>query len=502
MPEHLISQDEASEDLLAAAAYLAETIKSGDGHAEAMKSIVPLYLSKGDVDIAAEIANTVGDPFTRDRLLTLVAEKCAELDDDEYAIQLAEAIEDHGMQAEAMERVALQKTTKGHFEKAEQVAAGMRHPDFVYAGIAAKKAADGDESGAAEELGKVEYPAAAVQALQTMAALKITGSDADGAAVLLDQAVAAAGEIDHAEEKIRALAEIAYNFVETNRRDRAIEIFDAARTEAEQLDNVHRDNFLASVALGFMHAGNVEMADSTLDSVADKTQIASALLGFARELWKRDEKDDALEALDEAYSVLRSQRESETRSTAAKMGLFTSIAAQFAGFEKGERGIEIAEGIIDDAERMSALTQIAQVLTTRKQDELARQALNAIPDDGQRVFALLGMSDAANKNGDRDRAISLLNEAANLAETVPQLSIRSSAYNEMIRRFSEYGEAARASEMSHANVAAIASIRDESIRATLLAGLSELFASSGMTPSEKEWEIVRTLIRKADLGMN
>ena len=112
MAEHLISIEEAQEDLLSCAAYLAEGIKSADGHSEAMRAILPYYLAKDNVDLAAEFANSIDDPFMRDRLLTLVAEKCAAIDDDEYAFQLAEAIEDNGAQAQALERIALQKSAK------------------------------------------------------------------------------------------------------------------------------------------------------------------------------------------------------------------------------------------------------------------------------------------------------------------------------------------------------------------------------------------------------
>ncbi len=76
MAEHLISTGEASTDLLACAAFIAEDIKNHDVHASAMMTIVPLYLERGDVDLAAELANTIDDPFTRDKLLSAVAEKC------------------------------------------------------------------------------------------------------------------------------------------------------------------------------------------------------------------------------------------------------------------------------------------------------------------------------------------------------------------------------------------------------------------------------------------
>src|SRR5215210_381335 len=133
MAEHLITIEEARENLLACAAYLAENIKSADGHADAMQRIVPFYVAKNNVDLAAEFANTVDDPFTRDKLLTLVAEKCAALDDDEYALQLVEAIEDYGLQAQAREKVALQKSAQDDFVKAAAIAEGLEHPEYAYA---------------------------------------------------------------------------------------------------------------------------------------------------------------------------------------------------------------------------------------------------------------------------------------------------------------------------------------------------------------------------------
>src|SRR6476659_8341471 len=101
MSEHFISYEDAQHDLLTAAAYLAERIKSNDGRAEAMNAVVPRFVKLGNVDLAAELANSVDDPFTRDKLLAEVAEKCAQIDDDEYAIQLAESAEEFGLRSQA-----------------------------------------------------------------------------------------------------------------------------------------------------------------------------------------------------------------------------------------------------------------------------------------------------------------------------------------------------------------------------------------------------------------
>jgi len=496
MSENFTSRELAENDVLACAAFLAENIKSGDGRAEAMSAIVPRYLAADNVDLAAELANTVDDPFSRDRLLIAVAERSAEIDDVDYAFQLADAIEDDGLCAQARERIALKVIVNGDIEKAREIAADMMHPDFVYAGIAVKQAEMGDEPAAFATVGNIEFPGARVLALQNITSANIESGDAEKAIVTLEMAIESSNEIEHDEEKIRSLCDIGNLYVEAGRNDLAVATYDAARTQAELLDNTHRDFFLGSCALGFLHANSSELAESTLDLVTDKTQMASALLGFAREYWKKEEKVEAIEALDEAYAILKSQREKETRDSRARNVLMGSIATQFAGFGKTERAIEIAQENQDIDETMSALSQIAQILTVQHEDGLAREAVNAIPEDSNRLLALLSISDTKNRQGEIEDSIKVLDEASDLAETVPQPAARSSVLNEIAVRYAEYNLPEKARRVSLENLHILYAIRDESNLAKALAAASQIYLKPGIEVSEDEKNILRNLTAK------
>ena len=496
MSDYFISFDQAENDLLSCAEFLAERIKSSDGRAEAMKTVVRRYLAKGNVDLAAELSNAVDDPFSRDQLLTDVAEKCAELDDEEYALQLTDAIDDHGMQAQAFERVALVMAAKGNTAKAAEVADMMAHPDFVYAGIAVHQAANGEEMAARTTLGRIDFSTARVSALQQIASVRIEENETEKALESLDEASSAANEIGHDEEKIRTLCDIGNLFIEAKRNDKAIETFEKARTFAELLDNMHRDFFLVNCALGFLFAGSEEAADRTLDQVTDKTQMASALLGFARHQWATEKKEDALETLDEGFAILNSQREAETRDRRARNALLASIATQYAGFGKTDRAVEIALENQDVDEQMAALSQIAQILVVQKEDSLARQTVNLIAEDSNRLFALVAMSDAKMKLGEKEASVSLLDEAATLADTVPQLAPRSSVLNEIALRFIDHGEIAKGREISHQNLELILEIRDESSRAVELGKLSSVYERSNFEVSEPEKIVLEKLVRR------
>lgn len=494
MTEHQISIEEAQENLLSCAAFLAEDIKSADGQAEAMKEIIARYLEKGDVDLAAGLADTVADPFVRDRLLSNVADKCAALDDDEYAFQLIEAIEDYGLQAEAKERIAIRKASIGEFDKAFEIVATLDHPSQALGIIAFHLTVNNREAEAQETLARIEYPAAKVNALQFIAEYYEKNSQKEQANATLDEAVIAADEIDFPEEKVRILQYIAEHFRGNGRNDRAIETFDKAKTIAEGIDGIHRDNLLANIALGFLRAGSVDLADRTLDLVGDNTQVASCLVGFSQEFFEKGDADEALETLEEANAILKSQKDAEIRDSMARFALLGTVAVQFAKFGKAERAIEIAQANISESDKMSSLANIAQVCTMQGKDESARQAVAAIADDAQKMFALIGISDAKNELGERENAIAFLHEAATLCETVPQLASRSAAYNELSKRLNEYGETAKARELSHENLETIAEIRAEHTRAVALVQLADIYEKENFTLTDAEKAILQKMI--------
>lgn len=496
MSENLISRDDAEKDLLACAAYVAERVSAGDDHSEAIAAVLPLYLKRGDVDTAAELANSVDDPFVRDRLIIAVAAKCSEIDDDEYAMQLVEAIDDPGLQSEAIERLGLIKAERGQFDAARSIAVDMPHPEFVLAAVAVKQAADGDNESAEATLDGIGFPSARVTARCGIADAAIKGRDLERAFAVLEKAAKDALEIEHQEEKIRSLIDIGNLFLEAGRKDKAISTFDSAREETEVLDNMHRDSFFASASVGFLRAGSQDLSDRALDLVADKTQMANALLGHARHFWVNDQKDDAVEAIDEAYEVLRSQKDIETRSSRDRYILFVSIAAQFAGFGKGERAIEIAEGIEDEEQSMVALSQIARVLTAAGNEEIARHAISSIPDEGQRVFALIGMSDEAGKT-DSEKAKALLEEALTKTENVPQLSSRASGLTEIAQRAGKYEDEALLDKSFTKCLDTIAEMVSQRSQAISLSSLASLVDQLNLDVPMNELEILDTIMSKA-----
>ena len=150
-------------------------------------------------------------------------------------------------------------------------------------------------------------------------------------------------------------------------------------------------------------AGDVDLADETLDLVTDKAEIADCLIRFAEVYHEEKENGDSADALEEAYAILNSQTEREVRDSKARFKHYSNIARLFSKLEKNERAIEIAQEIPSAEHKYFALTRIAQICTLKSNNEMADLALRAIDDEAQKMTAMVAVSDAKSSIDQKER---------------------------------------------------------------------------------------------------
>jgi hypothetical protein len=119
-------------------------------------------------------------------------------------------------------------------------------------------------------------------------------------------------------------------------------------------------------------------------------------------------------------------------------------------------------------------------------DEKARETLELIHDDSQRLAALISVSDSYERAGRRDAAVAMLDEAVAFSDSVDQPASRSSAMNGLAQRFAAYDMPDRVREVSLQNLDLIASIRDESSQSAALATLAGVYREAEIKPTEDE----------------
>ncbi len=492
-----ISVEAAGGDLVSCAVFLADKMRSAEARAAAMQTVIQRFLDKGDVDSAAEHADSIGDPFLRDRMLIRVIAKCVEIDDDEYGLQLVDAIEEDRARAAGLEAFAIQKAAKGEPEEAIRIAEDLEHHSEAFAGIAVNLAKLDRDAESDEALGRIDFFSARVDAMNEIAAIRHRAGQTEKAVAMLERSFAACSEIEFDEDGIRGFIEVGSGFVESDRKDRAIAAFDEARKLAEALDGPHKDNILANISMAFLQAGSVDMADRTLDLVADKTQMANALAGFSRAYLEEQDEQEALDAAEEAYAILRSESEREVRDSKARFQVHSAVAIQFARLGKFERAMEMAGDISDPSAAKGTLVNIAQVCILRGEDDHFRQALGALDSVADRVSGLISASDAKSSMDLREEALALIDEAAEALENVPQLIARSELLMEIANRYHFYGEVGKSRDAATACIEMVPAILGDGNRAIALCELSEVYEKAGFDLSEAEKEVLTGLIRKA-----
>ncbi len=496
MSKFSIEREAAEQDFFTCAAYIAERIGSLDGHGEVVSQVASRYAEKGELDLAAELVNEIADPHTRDINLAEIAAKCVEFDDDEYAFQLAEAIEEFGLQEQAKASIAVRQADKGNFEEALATAEMLADPSSALGEIAIRYAKNGDDSRADATLETVDFPTVRVQVLNEMAAHKAKNGEAEKAVELLDEAVEEIEEIEFPEDKVQLLLDSATKFSAVARHDKAIQTLGKAQAIAETFEDRFHDQFLTQIAIAYAHAGSLDLAEKTLEPIDDLHQVALTHAGIAYEQHLRGDSERAFSQLEEAWQTLKSQPESQVRSSESRFGLWSVIAVRFAQFGKPERGLEIAQSNPEETNYNSALRQIADFCTAQNKDEIAKSALNAIHDFSVKTFALIAVSDAENERGEAEKSVRTLTEAQSVSEEIPQLTLRSRALNEIAVRFAEHGEQLKANEILFESLSVVQQIFDQSHQSLALLHLADAHEKIGTEVSEKESEILQTIIRK------
>lgn len=500
MAEHIISIENAKENLLSCALFLTGNINSVESRAAAVEEVASHIIAQGNVDLAAELADSLEDPFVRNRLLTNVVAKCAEIGDDEYAFQLVDAIDEYGIQSRAKEVIALKMAERGEFDKALEIANNLDHSSDAFAGIATYQLQKSSEAEALNTLEKISFPGSKVKALLSAASHSFNNEQPEKVTQFLDKARLVSGEVEFIQEKIGLLMEIAIHFIRSKNFGKAIEVLKETLGIIETIDGVQKDNLLVNVAVGFLKAEDVELADATLDLVVDKTQISSCLLAFSQEFSNDGDAEEALETLEESYAILKSQGETEIRDSKQRYSLFASIAIQFAQLQKFERAIEVAQENAYSDQKNLALSNIAQIAVFKENDDYADQAIKAIKEESSRLNALVGLSDAKETVKKRDESLDLLNNASQLVDTVEQLIVRTEVENDLALRFNKIGETEKSREMASRSLQTIEEIKGDENRSYALAQLSDVYNKLEFEVSEEDKNVLDSMIKTSEFS--
>ena len=508
MSEYLIDDELAEQDLLACAARVAETIDNLEGHAEAIANVAARYADAGQFDFAAALAETIDDPFSRDRTLSNIAVKATGAGESDYASQLLEAVEDPSFQAEALAQIAVTRAEAGDCEEAARVALGMEDASSTLAEIAVKCAAAGQYERALEIIQSIEYEGSAAYALTEIAALHIKSGRANEAAESLSRALAQAESIELAEDRVNMLVTVGLRYAEAGEQDRAESILlDAARlAETVEIEG-YRESSYAQTSIGLARLGLDERSLEVASRIEDSFQAASAHTAIAAEHLRAGRREEALGLLSSALQLVTGEEfYNESGYPASKHRALAEIAVQYALASSHDEAVRTAKMIDAERDGNVALAEVTRASTHAGNTDQALQAARMIEISSLRVLAFTAIAGALLKDGQEqreqqgqpERALAVLSEAARAAEEIEWANDRTLALVEVALK---YYEAEREAEVARILLQALESTREIENKLDLsaaLARLSDAYHETGVETDDRVTEILREIDFKLD----
>lgn len=221
---------------------------------------------------------------------------------------------------------------------------------------------------------------------------------------------------------------------------------------------------------------------------------------FTDEDAKAGREDEALSSLDRALQlVVEEAPYAEGAFIAVKHGALSEIAIQYAAASRRyERAIETANMREDEQTLNGALLEIVSSGLGAGDTEEAIRAIPQLKDAFYKTYALTEASERLARDGEGERASSLLSEALRANEEIKWTYQRVLALATIARRYAETGVEGRAAELLLQALQLTYAIESKYHQALALARLAEDYREAGLKNDERAKRILREIVDKLD----
>ncbi len=486
MSEPLVTTEQAENDLLACAVLVAETIETQEGYTEAMSVLALRYAAKGEVEQAATIADTIDDPFTRDKTYLEIAVRAYSNGNRDLAFDLIESMNDYSFKALAEGQIAVIAADNGEFEEALEIANKMDDSSATLADIALRIFDSGDVTTAKELIAKIEFASSRAFAYNEISSRHLKAERKEESVNALMVSLSSVEKIEFEEEKAVAFIETANRFVEVEKIDKAKGLLEKAKTISIGMDDGDsRDSILVTLSLTHARLQEFDTAGEFLDEIADPMQAVSCLVGIAKEHKQAGDKESCLSFLDEAYEIATGADLFLARSVYRRNALLATIAFRYAECDEFEKAVTAIKAVDADLERRGALSGLTVFYIQNNQEENAAKTVDEIDDDYSRALCLTRMSETDGVH---------LEEAEKLAQTIQHKYQKTIALAEIAERYNLKEEKETADKLLTEAVELIPHINDKYEKVLALSHLSVKYDRAEKDLDDSAKKVLREIV--------
>jgi len=498
MQEFTSDGSEFDVDYLTCALRLAESLH-GDAHLEITEAIALYYVEAGQLDRGVELAEQVPDAYARDSLLAVITAKAVASEDEDYATELLETIEDPILHNSAIEKMAIEFARRGEFDAALGLTDQLEDNASALGAIAALYWQSGQKDEALELARSIEFAQESAIALVQLARLS---DDNDESLNLLVEARSVAEEIDSAELKVFALIAIASGYEERAEREQSLETLNRAFEVCEDFESGNlvglsadfaRDEALMEIVQGLIRLQDLSKATDVAEAIDDRFLFARANLGVAVARGKDSQPSEAAGYLDEAKSVIVELQPYGAQEAEVLDALIIDLAMSYANYKDYDEARRIIRSLTSEEKQRLVLNELGKLCGNAGDDRVVSEIAEHLGSPYDKARYWLGIYDSASQP---ELSESAMAKALAKAEGIEQPVEKAEVFTGIALRFAKSERNPQAENYFLAATNAATLIEGSFLKARAFLRLAKASQDAGRNPNQNEQRLLEQMMAR------
>jgi len=498
MQEFTSDGSEFDVDYLTCALRLAESLH-GDAHLEITEAIALYYVDAGQLDRGVELAEQVPDAYARDSLLAVITAKAVASEDEDYATELLETIEDPILHNSAIEKMAIEFARRGEFDAALGLTDQLEDNASALGAIAALYWQSGQKDEALELARSIEFAQESAIALVQLARLS---DDNDESLNLLVEARSVAEEIDSAELKVFALIAIAAGYEERAEREQSLETLNRAFEVCEDFESGNvaglsadfaRDEALMEIVQGLLRLQDLSKATDVAEAIDDRFLFARVNLGLAVARGKDSQPSEAAGYLDEAKSVIVELQPYGAQEAEVLDALIIDLAMSYANYKDYDEARRIIRSLTSEEKQRLVLNELGKLCGNAGDDRVVSEIAEHLGSPYDKARYWLGIYDSASQP---ELSESAMAKALAKAEGIEQPVEKAEVFTGIALRFAKSERNPQAENYFLAATNAATLIEGSFLKARAFLRLAKASQDAGRNPNQNEQRLLEQMLAR------
>lgn len=494
MQEFTSDGSEFDVNYLTCALRLAESLH-GEGQLEVTEAIALHYIEAGELDRGVELAEQIPDAYARDSLLAVITAKAVALEEEDYASELLETIEEPILHNSAIEKMAIEFARRGEFDAALGLTDQLADNASALGTIAALYWQSGQKNEALELARSIEFPQESAIALVQLAKLS---DDNEESLNLLAEACSVAEDIDSAELKVFALIAIASGCEERADREQSLETLNRAFEVCEDFESGNlvglsadfaRDEALLEIVQGLVRVQDLSKATEVAEAIDDRFLFARANLGLAVARGKDSQPGEAAEYLDEAKAVIVELRPYGAQEAEVLDALIIDLAISYADARNYDEARRIIRSLASEEKQRLVLNELGKLCGRAGDDREISEIAESLASPYDKARYWLGIYDSDSSEGALTRVLAS-------AEDVEQPVEKAEVFTGLALRFAKSEQSPQAENFFLTATNAATLIEGSFLRARAFLRLAKASQAAERNPNQNEQHLLEQMMAR------